>query len=252
MSVLPRFLTISIILVAAAFAAAPQAQRTFQGKPLTAEQATTARELINAHRCPCGCGHYLPGSKSQPACFGCSVGKWDVSFIIEGLSDGRSRGDIVLDLTQNMLIDVFADYGDPTLPEVWERARRIAGESDIERVVLRPMGRSENGVTALKLVEFARGAGRFAQMHELLITWEGPWDDRSLTRLATEIGLSEDDARAFMREADVTAQINKNRQHAQMREINGLPAVTVNGEPVADTDDALRRAIRKVMLEDSM
>ena len=87
--------------------------------------------------CVCGCGNHLPGSSHAPVCFGCSVGKADLAFIREALAAGRTPEQILLELADPILVEVFADYDDERLPAIWERARRVTGELGHHRVVLR-------------------------------------------------------------------------------------------------------------------
>ena len=76
----------------------------------------TAGQLIAAGDCRCGCGNALPGSPREPACFGCSVGRAEVSFIEESLARGMAPREVLLALQQPVLVEVFGNYTDPELP----------------------------------------------------------------------------------------------------------------------------------------
>ncbi len=212
----------------------------------------TLRRLVADQLCPCGCGNHLPGSTKGRACFGCSVGKAEVTFIREGLAAGREPAQILLDLQDPVLVEVFADYGDPTLPQTWERAKRAADAFDQHRVVLRAPVRSPAARRALALAECARAAGRFTPLQQALIRHPGPWDEDALVRIAVEQGLSGDRARGCLQRIDVTDQVAKDRGHAAERGIRSFPTVTVNRRVTSDTDAALRDAIRRVLLEESL
>ena len=248
----PRPLFVCLILILLATPAIDDAPLAAEMDILTEDQARVAREMIHSRHCVCRCGRWLPASRYQPSCFGCSVGKWDMTYIIEGLTAGRSRADIAIDLTDDTLVDVFADYDHPELPTTWSRATRIAKEFGVDRVVLRPLGRTESALRAVRLVEFARHNGRFTAMHEQLVAHDGPWDSDTLTEFAEKLGLDADVAVEYMRNASVEAQINKNRQHVDIDGIDALPAVSVNRDKVANTDDAVRRAILAAVMDSSM
>jgi 2-hydroxychromene-2-carboxylate isomerase len=215
-------------------------------------QMQVAREIMAGRHCPCGCGRYLPGSASQPACFGCSVGKSDVTRILEGLAAGRERIDIAFELGQPVLVDVFADYTDDKLPDTWERASRVARSFNQHRVVLRTPGDTRAAQRAVRLAECARVHGRFTVVQRALIRHEGPWDVETLADIASGYGLDADEVRRCLRDLDVTAQLGKDREHAELRGIRSFPAVSVNGEFVADSEDALRRLIETILRDGSI
>ena len=49
-------------------------------------------EILTNRKCPCQCGKYLPGSPNLPACFGCSAGKAEISYVLEiGRASCRER-----------------------------------------------------------------------------------------------------------------------------------------------------------------
>ena len=222
------------------------------GTPGSATQARAIRALFEEVRCPCGCGNYLPGSSNRPACFGCSVGKAELEYIAEGLAAGRTAKQLLLELARPVLVNVFADYTDPELPETWTRAKRVAAELHQHRVALRAPARSPDARRAVALVECARGSGGFFRVQEALIRHRGPWDDATLLEVASAAGLERDRLESCLDTRDVAAQIAKDRAHATERGIASLPAVSVNRAVVPDTDAALRRAIQKAMLENSI
>jgi hypothetical protein len=215
-------------------------------------QQETLRRLVAGQFCPCGCGSHLPGSTQSPACFGCSVGKAEVSFIRENLAAGRAPGQILLDLQDPVLVEVFADYGDPALPQTWRRAKRAADAFEQHRVVMRPPVRSAAARRALALAECARAVGRFTPLQQALIRHPGPWDEDTLVQVAVEQGLSGDPTRACLQRIDLTGQVAKDREHAAERGIRSFPTVTVNRQIISITDTALREAIRRVLLEQSL
>ena len=118
------------------------------------------------------------------SCFGCSVGKAEVTFIRESLASGRSLSEILIALRELVLVEVFADYTDPRLSEIWQRARRVARDLGQHRVVLRAPGFGENARRALAMAECARGSGQFTRVQSALIAHPGPWDEASVTEVA--------------------------------------------------------------------
>lgn len=215
-------------------------------------EAEVARRLAAGAFCACGCGNHLPGSPQLPACFGCSVGKAELAFIREGLAAGRSPQEILLDLSNPVLVDVFADYPDEGLRATWERARRLAQELGYHRLVLRTRARGADARRGVALAECARLVGRFGPVQEALIRHSGPWDEGALLNLAQAQGLDRDTTRACVGRVDVEAQIEKDRNHAKEHGIGSLPAVFVNRERVDDSEEALRRAIQSVLRRGSV
>ncbi|MEE9269440.1 MAG: hypothetical protein V3V49_04180 [Candidatus Krumholzibacteria bacterium] len=214
--------------------------------------AAVATRFIDQGKCPCRCGNYLPGSTRAPTCFGCSVGKAEVSRVAEGLAAGIPRGDVLLVLSEPVLINVFADYADAGLRETWQRVARIAAENGLHRIVLRTPARTEAARRAVAIGEFARTRGRFFDMQRVLIDHDGPWDVRTLVALVERVGLSPRAAKRYVKAADVSAQVNKDRQHAALAGIASYPTVEIENTIVENSDDALRRKIRRVLYEDSM
>jgi hypothetical protein len=210
------------------------------------------RKLLAQHTCPCGCGNQLPGGGRDPECFGCSVGKSEASFIREGLAAGRRPIDIMMDLNEPVLIEIFADYTDPGLPDTWSRAKRSAEEFQQHRVVLRAPGASAEARRALELAECARVANRFWRVRDALIEHSGPWGADSLLDLSAAAGLDRNATRLCLDKIEVGAQLEKDRQHAEQRGIRSFPAISVDRTPVADQDRAIRRAVRRAILEKSL
>ena len=210
------------------------------------------RKLLAQHTCPCGCGNKLPGGGRDLECFGCSVGKSEASFIREGLAAGRRPIDIMMDLNEPALIEIFADYTDPRLPDTWSRAKRSAAEFEQHRVVLRTPGASDEARRALALAECARMANRFWRIRDALIEHSGPWGADSLLTVGAAAGLDRNATRLCLDKIEIGAQLDKDRQHAEQRGIRSFPAISINRESVADTDRAIRRAIHQAIVEKSL
>lgn len=216
------------------------------------DKSEIAREIIEDRLCPCGCERFLPGSSRQDVCFGCSVGKAEVSRIVEGLAAGRTADEITKQLVEPVLVDVFSDYTDSQLWAVWKRAKRLAGEYNQHRVVLRPLGFTSEARRAIKLVECARVNGIFFKMQEVMIEHNGPWDERTLIDLGIKYGMNGKELSDCLGQMNVDAQIAKDRQHAQMLKIKRTPAVSVNRKLPLSTDEEIRRAIRRVIMEETI
>ena len=157
---------------------------SIQATEPTDPTATDIERLAAGAFCVCGCGTHLPGSRHAPTCFGCSVGKADLAFIRESLASGRTPQEIMLELTDPILVEVFADYDDAGLPAIWELAQRVATELNHHRVVLRTRARTASAQRAVALAECSRLDGFFASMQRILIHHGGPWDEDTLLRLA--------------------------------------------------------------------
>ncbi len=233
-----------------------------------------AQQLIAKGACPCGCGSALPGSGRATSCFGCSVGKAEVTFIRESLASGRPLAEILIALRELVLVEVFADYSEPGLRAVWERARRVADELGQHRVVLRTPGLSTEARRTLAIAECARGTGSFTRLQSALIAHTGPWDEASVLTLALAVmrgaaSQDADDPEAPLRRrsrsawtleslrhcaanANLSAQIERDRSHAKERAMQSFPAVSVNREPIPDSPESLRRAIRAAVQEGSI
>ena len=65
-------------------------------RPPPAHASDPAREILDGQLCHCGCGNPLPGSGEAGACFGCSVGLADVTFVREALAAGREPAEILV------------------------------------------------------------------------------------------------------------------------------------------------------------
>jgi hypothetical protein len=211
-----------------------------------------ADRMIADRGCPCGCGRYLPGSPNSPACFGCSVGKAEVTRILEGLAAGRNSADIIIELNETILVDVFADYTDPDVPDIWLMAVRVAGEFGQRRVVIRAPGQTAEARRAIELAECAREQGKFTTVQQLLIEHQGPWDEAALVQLAAGAGLDKNEIRECLRQTSVRAQIAKDREHAGVYGIEAYPGVAVNRQVTPITAGAIRHAIRTILEDESI
>lgn len=216
------------------------------------DKSEIVQKIIEDRFCPCGCGKFLPGSRHRAACFGCSVGKAEVTRVIEGLSAGRQPDEIAKELNEPVLVDVFSDYTDERLSEIWERVNRSAGEYNQHRVVLRALGRTSGARRAIRLAECARANGMFTEIQSALIEHSGPWDERALMDLAIEHGMNEEQLSDCLRRVKIDAQISKDRQHAEMLKIEKTPVVSVNQKITLPTDEDIRRAIRKIVMKESI
>ena len=238
-------LILALMVIEFVSSGADSAQPTRNAK----SDAAMAQSILAERYCPCGCGNFLPGSSNLPACFGCSVGKAEISRVREGLAAGRLAEDIIEELNEKVLVDVFSDYTEDGLLEVWDRVKRVSSAYNQRRVVLRPLGATEDARRAIKLVECARAEGMFNIMHEALLEHHGPWDEATLIELATEQGLAGDKSAECLMRVDITAQMAKDRQHAQLLNTNNFPAISVNRKLCPPNEEALRRAIRKVLIQ---
>ena len=80
----------------------------------------------------------------------------------------------------------------------------------------------------------------------------GPWDRETLLSLAEKQGQPTDATRQCLGSVDVGDQVAKDVQHARQRAIRQFPAVSVNRALVFDSDQAIREAVRKIILDKSL
>jgi hypothetical protein len=239
--------TVGLILCIVSTYGLTEAANRPQVHPLTPADSAFMQRAVDNHDCPCGCGNQLPGSTGGRACFGCSVGKAEVSRLQEGLARGDSRTALLLAMESDVLVDVFADYSDRNLPRVWAMVRKAAEAAQIGRVVLRTPGRTRGDRRAVALVECARDQGMFSRMQERFVKHTGPWDDISLLRIAADEGLDTTLAFDCLQLKDVQQQVAKDRQHATQRNLHRFPAVSVDRTSVRASEAALREALREAV-----
>ncbi len=208
-----------------------------------------ANEIIANRRCPCQCNNYLPASSSLPACFGCSAGKAEISYVLESLESGEKTGEIILNLDSPIIIDIFADYTNPNISKVWKMVKTVSCELNQNRVVLRPPGLTREAQRAIKIAEYARFSGKFSIIQEALINHNGPWDWRTLINLVGQYDQIPKQINAYVNSIEIERQIDKDQEHAKERGIVSYPTITINNIIVPDTDIAIRQAIEKILLE---
>jgi hypothetical protein len=211
-----------------------------------------AIEILANRKCPCQCGNYLPGSPTLPACFGCSAGMAEISYVLEDLNSGMKIIEIVMSLNSPVIIDIFADYTDVNLSKVWKLAKTVSNELHQRRVVLRPPGLTVVAQRAIIIAEYARLRGNYSIIQEALINHNGPWDWPTLINLVGQYDYIPKQINAYINSINIEQQVAKDRQHAMERRIESFPTITINNIIVPDTDAAIRQAIEKIMLEHSI
>ena len=244
-------LLISVIFV---FEAVPVTQAIYQ--ECEAEEIIQQDEIIELideilanRKCPCQCGKYLQGSPNLPACFGCSAGKAEISYVLESLESGKETDEIILNLDSPIIIDIFVDYTNPNVSKVWDLAKTVSSELHQRRVVLRPLGFTREAQRAIKIAEYARFPGKFSIIQEALINHNGPWDWRTLIDLVARYVQIPQNINEYINSIEIEQQIAKNHQHARERGIDSYPTITINNIIVPDTDTAIRQAIEKILLD---
>ena len=216
------------------------------------EIAEVADKILSGRRCPCQCGNYLPGSSKIPACFGCSVGKAEITYVLESLDAGKEPDEVVFDLMSPILIEVFSDYTNKDISKVWNKVKRISVDTHQTRVVLRTPGLTVEARRAVKLAECARSNMEFNIIQESLLNHHGPWDKDTLVSLAAQSSNDLKQIDACLNIIDIEAQLGKDKQHAIERNIQSYPTITVNRQIIANSEDDIRRAIEKIILEESI
>ncbi len=211
-----------------------------------------AEEILAGRHCPCQCGRYLPGSPLSPACFGCSVGKAEITYVLESLEAGGKATEIIMDLSSPVNINVFSDYTNENISKVWKLAKGVSSKLHKIRVVLRTPGLTAEARRAIKLAECARLSGNCSVIQEALVNHQGPWDWDTLINLTEDYGQDPEKTRACVDGIDIDAQITKDQQHAEERGIRTYPTITINRQITANSEQAIRKAIEKVLLEQSI
>jgi hypothetical protein len=209
-------------------------------------------EILANRKCPCQCGNYLPGSPNLPACFGCSAGKAEISYVLESLQSGKESDEILLNIDSPIIIDIFADYTDPNVSKVWNLAKTVSSELHQRRVVLRPPGLTKEARRAIKIAEYARFNGKFSIIQEALIDHNGPWDWRTLIDLVARYDQIPQNINEYINSITIEQQIAKDHQHARERGVDSYPTITINNMIVLATDTAIRQTIEKILLEKSI
>ncbi len=249
-------LLISVIFI---FEAMPVTQSIYP--ECEAQETTTSQEdeiialveeILANRKCPCQCGKYLPNSPNLPACFGCSAGKAEISYVLESLESGKNKDEILLNLDSPIIVDIFADYTDPNVSKLWNLAKTVSSELHQRRVVLRPPGLTREAQRAIKIAEYARFSGKFSIIQEALINHNGPWDWRTLIDLVAKYDQIPRNINDFINSITIDQQIAKDQQHAMERGIKSYPEITVNNVIVLATDTAIRQTIEKILLEHSI
>lgn len=216
------------------------------------EDIELAIEILANRKCPCQCGNYLPGSSNLPACFGCSAGKAEISYVLDDLNSGAEIIEIMMSLNSPIIIDIFADYTNANISKVWKLAKDVSNELHQRRVVLRTPGLTVVAQRAIIIAEYARFRGNFSIIQEALINHNGPWDWRTLINLVGQYDHIPKQINEYIRGIKIEQQIDKDREHARERGIRSLPTITINNKIVPDTDIAIRQAIEKILLEHSI
>ncbi len=211
-----------------------------------------ANEILANRKCPCQCGKYLPNSPNLPACFGCSAGKAEISYVLESLEAGKNSDEILLNLDSPIIVDIFADYTDPNVSKVWNLAKTVSSELHQRRVVLRPPGLTVVAQRAIRIAEYARFSGKFSIIQEALINHNGPWDWRTLIDLVAKYDQIPKKINDYINSITIDQQIAKDQQHAMERGVDSYPTITINNVIVPDTDTAIRQTIQKILLEHSI
>ena len=216
------------------------------------EIVESADEILADRKCPCQCNNYLPGSSTLPACFGCSAGKAEISYVLESLVSGMKTTDIMMNLNSPIIIDIFADYTNPNISKVWKLAKTVSNELHQRRVVLRTPGLTKEAQRAIKIAEYARFRGNFSIIQEALINHNGPWDWRTLIDLVAKYDQIPQNINDYINSIEIDQQIAKDQQHAMERGIESYPTITINNIIIPDTDTDIRQAIERILLEHSI
>ncbi len=211
-----------------------------------------ADKILSNRRCPCQCNNYLPDSARSPACFGCSAGKAEINFVLESLESGREAIEILMDLNSPIIIDIFADYTNKDIAKVWKLVKTVSRKLNQSRVVLRTPGFTTEARRAVKIAEYARLDGNFSNIQDAMINHNGPWDWDTLIAFVARQDQDPVQIQEYVNEIDIDAQIAKDQQHAKERGVEVFPTTTINNQITVNTENAIQRTIKNILLEHSI
>lgn len=129
---------------------------------------------------------------------------------------GNPDGDVV--------VVEFYDYNcgfcKMMFPKVWEKVR---SDGNIRWVLKDLPTLSQVSATAAKAGLAAEKQGKFFEMHQRMITHEGPLSETDIMDFAQEVGLNMDQFKADMESESVRQILDANRALANQFEIQGIP-----------------------------
>jgi protein-disulfide isomerase len=130
----------------------------------------------------------------------------------------------------------FSDLTSPLTPkaaEIMQALRKQYG--DRLQLIFRNSPLTELRPRALQVHRAALAAGaagRFWEMHDLIVQHPGAWDDDALAEYGAKSGASRDAVQAAVRGAAFDAQIEADLADARRRDIRGTPVFFVNGKRI--------------------
>ena len=78
----------------------------------------------------------------------------------------------------------------------------------------------------------AHEQGKFVEVYEALLTYEGRVDDEAIKKAITNAGLDYEKTKEIMESKKVTDNLNAIAELSQKVEIRGVPTLIINGEPL--------------------
>jgi protein-disulfide isomerase len=260
---------------------APAAEHELKAAPgvdlskLSDAQKDSFFQVINAEPSACGKPHSLAKSLNEDS--SCRDSRLVAQFVADQIqlgapiADAREACDIVTKSLQPRTIEtegrpvygvasapvtvvVFADFECPhcaaEAPKLRAAIQAFRGKA---KLVYRhfPLSGHERAKVAAMATEAAFAQGKFWEFHDKVFSNQSALEDADLIRYATEIGLDVAKFKADFAAKKGAEQVEKDRAAGEALEIQGTPAVFINGRYYNPAlfggtfegwiDDALRR-----------
>lgn len=125
----------------------------------------------------------------------------------------------------------FFDYECGYCKRMWPDLQRVMNEVEGVRVVFFEFPiLSETSNAAARAALAADQQGKYVEMHDALMRFNGRKSDEVIERLARRIGLDIDQLKADMASPEIEALLAQKRQLAQALSIRGTPALILDGQ----------------------
>ncbi|MEI6557475.1 MAG: DsbA family protein [Rhodospirillaceae bacterium] len=136
---------------------------------------------------------------------------------------GNLRGDVT--------VVEFFDYACPYCKSVEDNLKALLKADDKVRLVLKEFPVLGAGsMLAAKAVLAARAQGKYAALHEALLTARGQFSEESVMRIAQSVGLDTARLKSDMAAPEVEAALAANGALAEALNIRGTPAFVIGDQ----------------------
>jgi protein-disulfide isomerase len=148
------------------------------------------------------------------------------------------------DVTLVEFFDYHCGYCRHLLPEL----TKLSKEDPKLRIVFKELPILSDDSTAAARAALAVhriAKDKYFEFHTALMAHEGKYDEKSLLDIAKKLGINTEKLKAEIPKAEVTAELDKNRQLAEEIGIRGTPALIIGSElyPGAMPYDEMKKAV---------